>query len=905
MTIEQVIKSAKGIKPNSFSNETITMWINEVEGMVQTDVMLLSLADVITYNYDDHKNTELLVKTPHDKIYVYFVVAMIDFANNEYNLYTNTLQLFNKYFADYTRWYALRINPANGKADIEGYYLSAYALALKHGYTGTEEEWVASLKGERGPQGHGWIVSGFVQTADDLPGLGATWNGIYIREGVVFGVGAKEPYEFYVMAITEEGPHRWIYQGPFSPILAQSWAVGGTGYREGESTDNAKYYSKQAQKHADEATEKILTQTTAATEKIGKKEAEAIDNFNLNANDALEEINNGVAETKRNAEDAIGSALLARDRVELAKSWAVGESGYREGEDTDNAKYYSEETEKQVKLAQQTVEEAQSLRDDVQTYPPIAERHARIAESWARGGTGIRQGEDTDNAKYYSEQIGNHANDAEAAAELARQHSNASGRSAADSEQSANEAKGYAEKAADEANNANVAKSEAEQIAEQTLSYVGEAQQHAEEAQQYAEEAQLRASDSGVASMTAGEYAEESRNSANEAKGYAEQAQNAVVGINTPYANALKGSASGEMISIKDVSPLEHKIDVKLSSENLFYINATKKANTQGIEYDLTEGKSSFILNGTSTSDTSFNLSVFTLKAGTYTVSIFGTNTITSDMDRIFVIYTDASGTAITVNNIVAGVPKTFTLNSDSSVRIDAVIASNSTYSNKEIGVQIEEGTVATAYTPYVDVSEAKLYKTGKNLIPYPYEHTTRTQNGITFTDNGDGSITVNGTATASTFFNIAPIWGEYNLPAGSYFLSGCPAGGSASTYRLALAFHSANYPEGAHSFDGSDRGEGTIAKVSEDVARIYCRIAIMQGFTANNLVFKPQLEKGTVATEYEPFIEPVEVDKDNVISLYPTTTLYSDTSGVLIEAEYNRDLNKVIAEIYNAIANL
>jgi hypothetical protein len=682
------------------------------------------------------------------------------------------------------------------------------------------------------------------------------------------------------------------------------------------------------------AESRLVAYTTAEIIEFDNKASGAIENFNRNANEALGEINNRVAETERNAQDAAGSAHLARDRMELAKSWAVGDTGYREYEDTDNAKFYSEETSKQVILAQQkveeaqqTVEEAQSLRDDVQTYPPIAERHARTAESWARGGTGIREGEDTDNAKYYSEQIGNHANDAknyakeaeqhandaEAAADLAWQHSNVAGSYVADSIQFANEAKGYAdeakgyaEKAADEANNANVAKSEAERIAEQTHSYVGEAQQYAGEAQQHAEEAQLRARDSGVSSMTASEYAEESRNSANEAKGYAEQAQNAVVGINTPYANALKGEASGTMVSMKDVSPIEHKIDVELGSKNLFYINATKKANSYGIEYDLTEGKSSFILNGTTTKDASFNISVFTLKAGTYTVSIFGTNNITSDMDRIFLRYTDASGTAITVNNIMADVPKTFTLTCESSVRIDAVIASNSTYSNKEVSIQIEEGTVATAYTPFVaDVSKAKLYRTGKNLIPYPYKHTTRTQNGITFTDNGDGSITVNGTATASTFFDIAPIWGEYNLPAGSYFLSGCPAGGSASTYRLTLAFHSANYPEGAHSFDGSDRGQGTIAKVSEDVARIYCRIVIVQGFTANNLVFKPQLEKGTVATEYELYIEPVEVDKDNVTSLYPTTTLYSDTSGVLIEAKYNRDLNKVIAELYNAITNL
>ena len=41
MTVEQVIQMADETKPNAFSNETKTAWLNEVEGMVQTEVFLL------------------------------------------------------------------------------------------------------------------------------------------------------------------------------------------------------------------------------------------------------------------------------------------------------------------------------------------------------------------------------------------------------------------------------------------------------------------------------------------------------------------------------------------------------------------------------------------------------------------------------------------------------------------------------------------------------------------------------------------------------------------------------------------------------------------------------------------------------------------------------------------------
>jgi len=71
------------------------------------------------------------------------------------------------------------------------------------------------------------------------------------------------------------------------------------------------------------------------------------------------------------------------------------------------------------------------------------------------------------------------------------------------------------------------------------------------------------------------------------------------------------------------------------------------------------------------------------------------------------------------------------------------------------------------------------------------------------------------------------------------------------------------------------------------------------------------QLENGKVITEYEPFIEPIEytVAADGTVkgvnSIYPNITLTTDTHGALISAEYNRDLNKAFAELYNAIISM
>ena len=157
--------------------------------------------------------------------------------------------------------------------------------------------------------------------------------------------------------------------------------------------------------------------------------------------------------------------------------------------------------------------------------------------------------------------------------------------------------------------------------------------------------------------------------------------------------------------------------------------------------------------------------------------------------------------------------------------------------------VQIELGPTATSYAPYANTPPIEgwtglnAFAGGKNLLPFPYHAgDAKTENGVTFTVNEDGSITVNGTATASTNFllmqepDISPI-----LPGVDYILSGCPAGGSSTTYRM-------RYQNNIGAV--TDEGNGVNINVSnENIAtrnRIYINIG--SGATVSNLTFKPML---------------------------------------------------------------
>ena len=150
-TVNDVITYVNDIKPNAFTEETLTEWLSECEGSIQTEILCIASGDVVTYSYADNKDTELIVKPPHDKLYGFYLLAMIDFAHGEYKKYENTMQLFNAALSEFAKWF-VRTHSKEAK-NPEGYYMSGYDLAVKHGYSGTEEEWLKTLIGPQGGQG--------------------------------------------------------------------------------------------------------------------------------------------------------------------------------------------------------------------------------------------------------------------------------------------------------------------------------------------------------------------------------------------------------------------------------------------------------------------------------------------------------------------------------------------------------------------------------------------------------------------------------------------------------------------------------------------------------------------------------------------------------------------------------
>lgn len=113
MTLQQIYDYVDEIKPNAFSDQTKTIWMNEIEGKVQTEVFLLNEAECREYAWPDDQNTVPLVEPPHSKIYGEYIIARIDYANGEYDKYQNTMQMFNAFWGEFCRWFATRYRPAD------------------------------------------------------------------------------------------------------------------------------------------------------------------------------------------------------------------------------------------------------------------------------------------------------------------------------------------------------------------------------------------------------------------------------------------------------------------------------------------------------------------------------------------------------------------------------------------------------------------------------------------------------------------------------------------------------------------------------------------------------------------------------------------------------------------------
>ena len=128
----------------------------------------------------------------------------------------------------------------------------------------------------------------------------------------------------------------------------------------------------------------------------------------------------------------------------------------------------------------------------------------------------------------------------------------------------------------------------------------------------------------------------------------------------------------------------------------------------------------------------------------------------------------------------------------------------------------------------------------GKNLLKYPYIETTKLSNGITFTDNKDGSINVSGTGTETAYYNL------YSNSDGKRLTL------ASGTYKL-VAKGRSKCNVFVNNGVNSAKNEGTFT-ITDGHNDVWCFIEAPKGLAINETIY-PMIQLASSTDEsYEPY---------------------------------------------------
>lgn len=352
------------------------------------------------------------------------------------------------------------------------------------------------------------------------------------------------------------------------------------------------------------------------------------------------------------------------------------------------------------------------------------------------------------------------------------------------------------------------------------------------------------------------------------------------------FANALKNSKSGASILIDDISPVTHNMSVQLSSYTLGDKYVTYAEGGGSFDNPLYFSYRPSIRIKTNGYPSSFYPKFYFRDGGTSELYTPGEAGVTGASYDIYEF----------VGNSLA-----FSFYNDSEYT-DLVYSETRELDNTSgiIGVAIQEWeetvhfTVETNCVPMIDFSSVIVSRYGKNLFDV-----SKITNINNLTNNGDGTLTTSANAPygtiRETLTQVCPI-----LKTGDNIVFSFSSPGRQYIYLQKSRRVFINNSKYTITQDDLDSQITFYGYESSDTE-----------YGQPCLISNIQIELGTVATDYMPYVEPTEYTPnadgtvEGIASLYPTTILSTGTDGVIIDCEYNRDINKAFAELTQAIISL
>lgn len=414
----------------------------------------------------------------------------------------------------------------------------------------------------------------------------------------------------------------------------------------------------------------------------------------------------------------------------------------------------------------------------------------------------------------------------------------------------------------------------------------------------------------------------------------------------------MNAKVSGTAISVNDVSPIEHNVGVQLKSKNLLNVKDRTVITYDGSGLNFVENAIylNMARNGVySYTKTTYDISnpqqlkfktyshafglnfSFKAKANeTYTLSCSNFDNTQHRMGVGFFTKDCALISHLPIGEYpYTTVPVTFTTPANCYWML-VIVASSTGGVGKELtfeNVQLELGTTATEYTPYVEeLGGIEVSRYGKNLFdvnldPHSIHYDVR------LVSLNDGELTIKQNATTQyASYNIA-IPNANNLVGKAITIScDCKVGEGGNNTSVRVLWLDAN----GHASAGTDilykpyvssneyQHISVSGVVNAQPDESHDTLALMFYSNVSGTLsdgeyysyFKNiQIELGTTATAYEPYTEPTTYQStadgtvDGIKSISPNMTLLTNNNNVVINANYLRDIDTYIDNLKTDVA--
>lgn len=312
-----------------------------------------------------------------------------------------------------------------------GYYITAYGIAVKHGFQGTEEEWLKSLKGDGGEpvvirysETDGQLQWKYeneddsawreILTLADLQGDLVSATISQAQAAKTAAEAAKTAAQSAASSAQTDASTAQTAAATASTKAAAAAASEQTASGAADTAQEAATKAENAQKATTtNATQAAQSATDARTAKAGAESAAsnaaesetAAQTAETNAKaseTAAASSKTAAATSASKAENAQSAAEDAQTAAETAASTATSAKTAAETAKTGAVSAQSKAQSAQVKAEGAAADAEESAAAAAQSATQVA-ANSKTAESWAVGGTGTREGEDSNNAKYWCE----------------------------------------------------------------------------------------------------------------------------------------------------------------------------------------------------------------------------------------------------------------------------------------------------------------------------------------------------------------------------------------------------------------------------------------------------------------------------------------------------------------------